>query len=148
MSSKHDARRKRIYEFYLANRSSGEKLTIDHFKAENIPRQTIANIIQRAKNNTGHERVKGSGRIAKKMTKANIKRLKTMFDHRDGVSQRQAARKFKCSQPMINYTLKTKTNIVCRKKKKIPKRTEAQRERIRKLCDALYRVLRHFMHHR
>ena len=38
----------------------------------------------------------------KKMTKTNIKRLKLMFDHKDGVSQRQAAKKFNCTQQHIN----------------------------------------------
>ena len=53
----------------------------------------------------------GSGRIAKKMTKNNIRRLEAMFNHHHGVSQRQAARKFNCSQPYILKTLKNKTSI-------------------------------------
>ena len=97
MCSKQEARRKQIYEFYLDNRSEGKKYTIDHFRTAKIPRQTISDIIKRAENDSGYKRVNGSGRVAKIMTKANIKRLKTMFDHRDGISTRQAARKFKCS---------------------------------------------------
>lgn len=141
MSSKQEARRKQIYEFYLDNRSEGKKYTIDHFRAAKIPRQTISDIIKRAENDSGHERVRGSGRKAKIMTKTNIKRLKTMFDHRDGVSTRQAARKFKCSQPYIVKTLSTKTSIKIRKKQKIPSRNDDQRERIPKCCDRLYRKL-------
>lgn len=141
MRSKQEETRKRIYEFFLKNRSKGKKFTVDHFEVEKIPKRTIYRIIKRAENDSGHERVKGSGRIAKIMNKKNIKRLKAMFDHHDGVSQRQAARKFKCTQPMICKTLKTKTRIVCFKKKKIPMRTEAQRERIRICCDRLYRKL-------
>ena len=64
-----------------------------------------------------------------------------MFDHRDGVSTRQAARKFKCSQPYIVKTLSTKTSIKIRKKQKIPSRNDDQRERIPKCCDRLYRKL-------
>ena len=52
------------------------------------------------------------------MNKTNIKRLQLMFDHHDGVSQRQAARKFKCTQQMICKTLKTKAKIVCFNKKR------------------------------
>lgn len=141
MSSKQEARRKRVYDFYLANRPKGKKFTLAHFKAENMPRQTISDIIQRAENDSGHQRVQGSGRVAKKMTKNNIKRLKTMFDHRDGVSQRQAARKFGCTQQHICKTLAAKTCIVVRKKKRIPLRTDDQRERIRPCCDRLYRKL-------
>jgi len=141
MSSKQEQRRKRIYEFYLANRSKGKKFTLDHFRCENVARQTVSDIIKRAENDSGHERVQGSGRVAKIMTSKNIKRLKIMFDHRDGVSIRQAARKFNCSNPYILKTLASKTEIEIHKKKKIPKRTEDQRERIRRCSDRLYRKL-------
>jgi hypothetical protein len=141
MSSKQEERRKRIYDFYLANREKGRKFTLDHFKVEKVPRQTISNIIQRAENETGHKRVQGSGRVAKKMNKKAIDRLKKMFNHRDGVSQRQAARKFGCNQSHICRTLAKKTSIRVCKKKKIPLRTDDQRERIRICCDRLYRKL-------
>ena len=97
MTSKQEARRKQIYEFYLNNRSEGKKYTLDYFLAAKIPRQTISDIIKRAVNNLGHEKMSGSGRVAKIMTKTNIKGLKNIFEHRDGVSTRQVARKFKCS---------------------------------------------------
>ena len=34
MMSKQEAIRKRVYEFYLANRDKGKKFTRDHFLAE------------------------------------------------------------------------------------------------------------------
>ena len=141
MSSKQEALRKRIYEFFLANRSSGKKYTVAHFQAENVSRSTIYNIIRRAERDSGHERVFGSGRKAKIMTKKNIKRLNTMFNHRDGVSTRQAARKFKCDHSLIIKTLSRKTDIKHIKKKKIPLRTDKQQERIPGCCDRLYRKL-------
>lgn len=98
-------------------------------------------IIHRAENDFGHERVKGSGRKAKKMTKTKIGHLKKMFDDRDGVSMSQAARKFDCSKSLINYTLKKKSTIKSWKKKTIPQRNEAQRERITVCVDRLYRKL-------
>jgi len=140
MKSKQEARRERVYKFYLGNRSQGKKFTVDHFKAENIPKRTIYSIIQRAENESGHERVNGSGRIAKIMSKKNIRSLKTMFDHNDRVSQRQAARRFKCSPSFINYTLKTKTTIKKRKKMKIPKRTDGQKASAQTKCGRLYRI--------
>ena len=89
-------RRKRIYEFYMANRAKGKQFTVQHFRTESIPERTIYNIIQHAENDSGdHERIQGSGRIAKKMNKKKIKRLKDMFDHREGCSQRKASKKFK-----------------------------------------------------
>ena len=93
MCSKKEALWKQIYEFYLANRSLGKKFTIDHFRAARVARKTISNLIKRAENNSGHERVSGSGQIAKIMTKAKIKHLKRMFNYRDGISTRQTARK-------------------------------------------------------
>ena len=50
----------------MANQSRGTKITYDHFKAENFPRDTIYKTIKRAENDSGHQRVVGSGRIAKK----------------------------------------------------------------------------------
>ena len=55
MASKQECRRKRIYEFYLANRSRGTKFTYDHFKAKNIPRDIIYRTIKRA--DSDHQRV-------------------------------------------------------------------------------------------
>ena len=72
------------------------------------------------------------------MTKNGIKRLVKLFDHKCGISQTKAARKMKCSQPLINWTLKTKTLIRKRKKTKIPKRTVAQKAKIRPMCRKLY----------
>ena len=72
--------------------------------------------VKRAENDSGHERVRGSGRLAKKMTKKNIERL--MFDHHDCISTRQAARKFKCTQPYIVKTFAKKTEIKIHKKKR------------------------------
>ena len=118
MSSKQEARRKQIYEFYLNNRSEGKKYTIDYFLAAKIPRQTIPDIMKRTENNLGHERVSGSCRVAKIMTKTNIKRLKNMFEHRHGVSTRQAARKFECSQSLIVQTLVSRNFIRIHNKKR------------------------------
>ena len=53
----------------------------------------------------------GSGRVAKIMTKPNIRYLKTMFDHKGHVSGAMAARKFKCTQQYVSKTLITKTGI-------------------------------------
>ena len=85
-----------MYNFYIENKFLRKSYTINHFKTENFPERTIYSIIERAENEIGPKRVVGSGRIAKKMTKKNVAKLKIMFDHQDGVSQRQGARKCKC----------------------------------------------------
>ena len=61
------------------------------------------------------------------MTKKKLNTLKKAFDHKDKLSQRQAARKYGISQPMVSKILK-KSGIKARKKMKIPKRTETQEE--------------------
>ena len=105
MSSKQEQKRKEIYEFYLANRSRGKPFTLEHFNHVNITRRGIYKILERADNESGHKRVRGSGRVAKIMTPVAIKRLKTMFDHSDRVSTRQAARKFGYTHSHIIKTL-------------------------------------------
>ena len=57
-----------------------------------------------------------------------------MFDHKDGVSQRQAAKKFNCTQQHISKTLKKRTNIKSRKKMTIPKRSDQQKAVARTKC--------------
>ncbi|KAL4500830.1 hypothetical protein ABPG72_020064 [Tetrahymena utriculariae] len=62
-----------------------------------------------------------------------------MFDHKDQVSQRQAARRFNCDQSMICKTLKKYTQIRVMKKERIPKRTEKQSIESRKKCGEMYK---------
>ena len=83
MVSKQEEIRKWIYKFYLNNKLQAKKFTINHFNAEQIPRSTIYDIIERAENNPGHKRVQGSDHTAKIITLKVIKCLKTMFYHSD-----------------------------------------------------------------
>ncbi len=73
MVLKQEDRRKRIYNFYyfniyIENRKFGKTFTVEHYLAEGVPKRTTYSIIQRVENDEGHERIKGSGRVAKKMT--------------------------------------------------------------------------------
>lgn len=138
MVSKQEQSRERVYRFYLANRSKGKKFTLDHFLLEKIPKRTIYRIIERAERDSGHERVRGSGRKAQIMTRKGIRRLQGLFNNKSGISQRQAARKFGCSQSYVSQTLSKKTSIRARKKMTIPKRNEQQQEVARSKCRALY----------
>lgn len=138
ITSEQEARRKRVYDFYNGNRSKGKFFTFQHFKAENIPKSTIYDIIARAENDYGPKRVNGSGRIAEIMTKKRLRDLKRMLDHNSGVSQRQAARKIGCAQSFISQTLKRKILTKYWKKKKIPARTDAQKSNAKTRCGRLY----------
>ena len=103
--------RKCVNWFYFHHKSRGKNFTFFHFKNEGVVRSTIYSIIQRVESGKSAERVVGSGWKAKTMTKMNIKVLKSLFDHSDKLSQRQAARKFGCSQPFVSQTLKNVTEI-------------------------------------
>ena len=67
-----------------------------------------------------------------------------MFDHKDGISQRQAARKFKCLVSFVNKTLKMKTQIKAMRKKRIPDRSEVQKRQARQRCGRLLRKFKDF----
>ncbi|KAL4490736.1 hypothetical protein ABPG72_021790 [Tetrahymena utriculariae] len=136
-SSKQEQNRERIYNFYLENKVKGKHDTFLHFQAEGIAKSTIYDIIKRAQEGTPVKRIVGSGRIAKKMNKKNIKILVKMIDHNDKVSQRQAARRFECVHSHISKTLKTHTQIRYMKKKKVPKRTQEQQNNAKIKCGEL-----------
>ena len=122
--SKQEDLRNRIYEFFEKNKNFGKIYTVNHFKLEGVPKATKYSILNRSEHIPA-ERKKGSGTITKKMTQKKIKQLKKAFNHQDKMSQRQAGRKFGISQPMVAKILK-KNQIKCRKKLKIPDRTEKQ----------------------
>lgn len=75
------------------------------------------------------------------MTNKRIGHLKKTLKGRDGVTIRQAARKFDCSKSHIHKALSEKTTIVCQKKENIPERSAAQKVWIKSCIDRLYRKL-------
>ena len=81
--NKQEALRIRVYNFYNDHKSKGKMFTVNHFKLEKVPERTIYGIIQRAENNITAKRKHGSGRIAKKMNKRALNRLKKAIDHSD-----------------------------------------------------------------
>lgn len=135
--SKQEAQRERICQFYKQNNQLGNKATVDHFLAEGVSKMTIYNAIQRVKNNIGAQRRKGSGRPARKMTPNKVKRLQRHFDHKQGVSQRKAARKFGISLSYTNKLLK-QSRIQCYRKKTIPDRSERQASEAKTKCRILF----------
>lgn len=135
--SNQEALRKRVYEFYIQNKIKGKLFTVHHFREEKIAKTTIYDIIQRAENDLGYERAQGSGRKAVKMPAKKVRQLKSMFNHRSGISQRQASRKFDIQQSYVHKLLKTKSNIRVKNKTKIPGRTNAQKASARTKCSRL-----------
>ena len=109
--------KKRVYWFYEKNKEKGKKFTVNHFISEGYSRSLIYQYIKDSDNGLSSDRKIGSGLKPKIMNKTNLSRLVSILDHSDRISQRQLARKFKCSQSYISKTIKKKTNIKCRKKK-------------------------------
>jgi primosomal protein N' len=70
------------------------------------------------------------------LTRTKINKLVKAFNHNDKISQRQAAKKFECSQSMVSKVLK-QNNIQVRHKTKIPERTEKQKQMARSKCGNL-----------
>ena len=138
IQSKEDEQRKRVYAFYKKHQDSGKIFTVRHFQAEGIHRSTIYRIIERAENESGHERAPGSGRKARKMPPKKVKALLSMFDNQHGVSLRQAGRKFNISFNYARSIIKNKSGIKCRKKMKIPLRSLVQKVLARQKCRRLY----------
>ena len=99
--NKQEALRIRVYNFYNYYKSKGKMFTVNHFKLEKVPERTIYGIIQRAENNITAKRTHGSGRIAKKMNKRALNRLKKAIDHSDKLSQRQADRQFNITHSYV-----------------------------------------------
>jgi hypothetical protein len=141
--NKLDATREKIYQFYEKNAKAGNKLTIEHFMAEGVAQRTIYNAIQRVKDKISPKRRSGQGRPVRKMPKAKVKRLRRSFDHKQGKSQRIAARKYNITQCYVSKILKA-SSIKCRKKNTIPKRTEAQAVAAKTKSRLIYEKYRNF----
>jgi hypothetical protein len=60
--SKQQIQRERVYKFYNEHKDNRKLFTVNHFKAEHIPKRTIYRVIQRAENDSGYNRRLGSGR--------------------------------------------------------------------------------------
>lgn len=129
MSSSKEDLRKKIVKFYEQHECYGKKFTVNHFKLEGVPISTTYRIITTRR----VKRLQGCGRKPKIMDQKGIRKLKGKFSNSDNISQRDAAKEFKCSQSYICRSLK-KLQIKCRKKQRSPEYTEEQIQRIKTQC--------------
>ena len=125
-----------FYQFYEKNRKKGKTFTVNHFLNKGVARSTIYRLISRyGKGKGAIRRVKKS--VRPKMPLKKVKRLKAYFDHKTGVFERKAARKFGISVGYVNKLLKTDQLgciVKCRKKIKIPDRSEVQKLMAKRKC--------------
>ena len=119
MSETQEHFRKRVINFWLANRDEGKVFTAKHFVAERKRDTVVYKIIRMYEQRGSVETRRRSGRPAVIMTKRRENVLRAMFDNKHNVHQRRAANKFNCSQPYICYKLK-QFGIRKYKKKKCP----------------------------
>lgn len=134
MSLKEEVVRNRIVHFYEANIDRGKIFTVNHFLNENIARSTIYSILKRKQ----VTRKAGSGKKPTKLLSKQKKWLKSNFNNKDGLSQRDAARKLKCTQPHICKALK-KIGLRCRKKQRSPDYTPEQIKLVKSQCRYMVR---------
>lgn len=130
---------KRIVQHYLTIAKKQKSITVNHFLAENIPRQTIYNIIRKYDSSgTIGDRAR-SGR-PKKLLRGERTRLKRLVNHKTGISIRQIARKFAVHRRTIQRELNS-MGIQYRKKKRAPRYTEKQLQEVPTRARRLYRTL-------
>lgn len=115
--------------------STSEILTV--FKDKPISRRTIFRVLKDCREQQNKPKC---GRKVS-LDKATTTKLLLSAKDKVGVSQRRLARKYHVSQPTIHRILK-KNNLILRKRKRTPKYTEKQLEKIPKCCRALRR--KHF----
>ena len=126
--------RDRVYKMIEEN---PDKIRVDivrHFLAENFSSKTIYRHINDALQGVPLKKKKNSGRPPRIGTRGNITKIKQHFDHKDGLSQRKLAKKFKCDHSTISRILKHKTDIVYFKKTKKPRMSAAQKQKNRAKC--------------
>ena len=130
--------RDRIYTYIDKNQDKNKNEVAAHFIAKGTPKSTVYRIFNRYQAGVTVEH-QATPRI---FDQSAIKKLTRMMDHKCGISQRSAARKFGCSHVAISKVLRMKTPIRCYKKQVIPFRDAKQRVKARKRCSALYRKYR------
>ena len=62
----------------MGNITLGKFYTVNHYLAQNIPKSTIYDMIQRVENDFGYKRKTESGRIAKQMPRSKFTHPKTL----------------------------------------------------------------------
>ncbi len=119
MASLREVNAKRIVQFYRSHSHKGKSFTVKHFVDEGFRKSSVYRILKRHENDLEMKRKVGSGKKPKIKTKEKVKVLKEMFNNKDEVSCRDAAKKFKCHYTYIRKTL-SKLSIKYRKKIKSP----------------------------
>ena len=133
MSTKQEDLRKRVVQMYEKWKLHPKSMTVAHFIGEGYKANTIYGIIRRYEKTGTWVRQSGQGRKALIMNKNKKKALKQMFNNRDGVSTRDAGKKFGCCHTHIRKTL-LQMGIKKRKKQRAPQYDEDQIQEVKRCC--------------
>lgn len=135
--AKHADLKKVLEIYYQKNHQLGRKHIFDRFIDLGAPKRTLNRwLVRLDQENNLNDKAK-AGRPIKIATKPTIAKIKKIFNHRSGRSQKKTAKKFKTSQQYISMILKKYSNIRCYKKSKKPLMTELQRKAARPKCRKL-----------
>ncbi len=118
----------RVHKFLSDNPNYRKVDVVSHFTAEACGKSIVYKYIKSYEEGQPAGRKIGSGRPPIFATKANIKKLETMFENKDGISLRKAGRRLKCDHTTVKKILDKHTNIRCYKKTPIPDRTPRQKK--------------------
>jgi transcriptional regulator with XRE-family HTH domain len=138
MKTNNEALKKNLQEYFLKNPNLGRRHYFQLFSSLGATKTSLNRWLVLLEQNEPLTRKIGSGRIPVFATKATITRVKKIFNHRSGCSQRKAARKLGSSQSTISRILKERTEIVCRKRTKRPLLSDKQKLAARPKCRRLH----------
>ncbi|CAF2066567.1 unnamed protein product [Rotaria magnacalcarata] len=136
-----EALSQRICNFYIDSSNNSVKTTVNYFKKQNIPQTTIYNILRKYRQHGTTKYLPKSGRPYK-ISDKQLDGLVKSVNNRCGLSQRKLGRRFGVHHSTISRTLRKRTSVVIRKRRKAPKmNSEDQESRARKNCGKMYRKL-------
>ena len=123
--------------------SSGQIISALKQRKINISRSTISRI-RKQQQFISHDRLKRAHKrpdIKPKLSKNDLKNLRTLLTQENPPTQRSLAKKFRVSQMTIRNYITKKLNLRCLKKSKVHKLTPQAIEKRAKRSFALYRRL-------
>ncbi|CAF3388174.1 unnamed protein product [Rotaria socialis] len=139
--NEREARLQRICNFYIDSSNNSVKTTVNCFKKQNIPQTTIYNILRKYHQHGTTKYLPKSDRPYKISVK-QLDGLVKSVNNWCGLSQRKLGRRFRVHHSTISRTLRKRTSVVIRKRRKAPKMySEDQENRARKNCGKMYHKL-------
>ena len=133
----------RICNFYCDAAKKSVKTTVNYFKKQNIPQNTVYYILKKYLRYGTTKDLPRNGRPVKLSTK-DLNRLVISVNNRCVRRQRKLGRRFRVHQSTISRNLRQRTSVIIRKRKKAPKidSEEQQRRARKKLWQTLSQIVK------